>query len=98
MRKPPVQPAAISIVICTHNRSADVLECLDSLVVGMSDPNVEVIVVDSGSTDEHSLRIEQHVQGAPSVSYVKLDVPGTSLARNAGLNLARGEWVWWLDD
>lgn len=64
----------------------------------MSDPNVEVVVVDSGSADEHSRRIERYVQAKPSVRYVKLDVPGTSLARNAGLNLARGEWVWWLDD
>jgi glycosyltransferase involved in cell wall biosynthesis len=64
----------------------------------MPDPNLEVIVIDSGSTDEHSLRIEQYVQDKPFVRYIKLDVPGTSLARNAGLYSARGDWVWWLDD
>jgi glycosyltransferase involved in cell wall biosynthesis len=98
VRKPHVQRASISIVICSHNRSADVVECLDNLSGGMSDPNVEVLVVDSGSADDHSRRIEQYVQGRPSVRYVKLGVPGTSLARNTGLNLALGEWVWWLDD
>jgi glucosyl-dolichyl phosphate glucuronosyltransferase len=94
----PDQPTTVSIVICTHNRSADVVECLDSLAVGMADPDVEIVVVDSGSADEHSRRIEAYVQAKPSVRYVKLDVAGTSLARNAGLNLARGEWIWWLDD
>jgi GT2 family glycosyltransferase len=98
VQKPHVQPGSISIVICTHNRSADAVECLDGLVGKMPDPNVEVVVVDSASTDEHSRCIEQYVEDKPSVRYVKLDAPGTSLARNAGLNLARGEWVWWLDD
>ncbi|HWF47327.1 MAG TPA: glycosyltransferase family 2 protein [Bryobacteraceae bacterium] len=98
MHKSFVKPISISIVICTHNRSSDAVECLDSLVSRMPDPNLEVIVIDSGSTDEHSLRIEQYVQDKPFVRYIKLDVPGTSLARNAGLYSARGDWVWWLDD
>lgn len=98
MQKVNVEPVSISIVICTHNRSADAVECLDGLVGKTQDPKVEVVVVDSGSSDEHSRRIERYVQSKPSVRYAKLDVPGTSLARNAGLNLARGEWVWWLDD
>ena len=98
MQERNVQSVSISIVICTHNRSADVIECLDSLFGRMPVPEVEVIVIDSGSNDDHSRRVEKYVQGKPSVRYAKLDVPGTSLARNAGLNLARGEWVWWLDD
>jgi GT2 family glycosyltransferase len=97
MKKANLQTVSISIVICTHNRSADVVECLDGLG-RMPVPNVEIVVVDSGSSDEHSRRVEQYVQNQSSVRYTKLDVPGTSLARNAGLELARGEWVWWLDD
>lgn len=88
----------VSVVICTHNRSADVVECLDGLAARMPLPNVEVIVVDSGSSKEHSRHIEQYMTGKPSLTYTRLSVPGTSLARNAGLSLARGEWVWWLDD
>jgi GT2 family glycosyltransferase len=88
----------VSVVICTHNRSADVVECLDGLAARMPLPNVEVVVVDSGSSEEHSQHLQQYVKGKPSLTYTRLSVPGTSLARNAGLRLARGEWVWWLDD
>lgn len=98
LQKPFVKPISISIVVCTHNRSIDTVECLDGLVSQMPDSNVDVIVVDSGSTNAHSRRIERYVQDKPFVRYIKLDVPGTSIARNAGLNLARGDWVWWLDD
>jgi hypothetical protein len=97
MQTPNVQPL-ISIVICTHNRSADVVECLDALFSTTPNDNIEIVVVDSGSNEEHSRRVEQYLQSRPSVRYARLDVAGTSLARNAGLRLARGEWVWWLDD
>jgi GT2 family glycosyltransferase len=98
MQTPNIQPILISIVICTHNRSADVVECLDALFSTTPNPNIEVVVIDSGSNEEHSRRVEQYLQSRPSVRYTRLDVAGTSLARNAGLRLARGEWVWWLDD
>jgi glucosyl-dolichyl phosphate glucuronosyltransferase len=87
-----------SIVICTHNRSADVIECLDLLLNRLPVADAEVLVVDSGSNDEHSSVVQQYVKEKPSLKYTRLEVPGTSLARNAGLNLASGEWVWWLDD
>jgi len=98
MQTPNVQSMLISVVICTHNRSADVVECLDGLFDRKPNPNVEVLVVDSGSNEEHSRRVVAYLQSRPSVRYARLDVAGTSLARNAGLGLARGEWVWWLDD
>jgi glycosyltransferase involved in cell wall biosynthesis len=98
MQTPHVQSILISIVICTHNRSADVVECLDALFSTTPSSNVEVVVVDSGSNEEHSRRVERYLHSKPSVRYARLDVAGTSLARNAGLRLARGEWVWWLDD
>ena len=88
----------VSIVICTHNRSTDVVQCLNALIARTTGLDVELIVVDSGSNEEHSRHMQQYLREHSSVKYLRLDVPGTSLARNAGLRLARGEWIWWLDD
>jgi GT2 family glycosyltransferase len=87
----------VSIVICTHNRAADLSECLDALIPQIKD-QAEVIVVDSASNAENRVRI---VQVAGRYGPVKLDCvdrPGLSLARNRGAQLAVGDWVVFLDD
>jgi len=87
----------LSVVICTRNRSNDTIECLSALVPAKPD-RVEIIVVDSASSDQHAQAIEQYARAFPSFKYLRMEVAGTSLARNAGLNSAIGDWIWWLDD
>lgn len=87
----------LSVIIPTHNRSADLFENLDALLPQCRDRPVEVIVVDSASNPEHAAKLGVLLQ-RDDVRLIRLDRPGVSIARNAGLGAARGAWLGFLDD
>ena len=88
----------ISIIIPTYNRkhllAESVQSCLDQ-----SYPNIEVIVVDDGSADGTDAFVAGRVAGpwAGRVQYHKQANAGAAAARNRGLELARGEYIQFLD-
>jgi glycosyltransferase involved in cell wall biosynthesis len=88
----------VSILVCTHNRADDVIACMEALTQGGISETIEVILVDSGSTDHHARRIADYANAHAFIRFRRLQQAGTSLARNTALNMAKGEWVWWLDD
>jgi glucosyl-dolichyl phosphate glucuronosyltransferase len=87
----------VSIVICSHNRSADVSECLGSLIPQIAD-QAEVIVVDSASDPENKAEMARLAILYPAVKLTRVDEPGLSLARNRGVHMASADWVVFLDD
>jgi GT2 family glycosyltransferase len=83
---------SVSVVVCSNNGSGTIRETCEGLV-GLDYPDVEVIVVDDGSTDgtgdiahEHGFRV------------VATENEGLSSARNTGWKAARGEIIVYLDD
>ena len=86
----------LSVVICTHNRSADLRRCLDA-VAGLED-EVEVIVVDSASDPPCRELVETFEGRIIRLAYLRDDTPGLSRARNRGLHAARADLVAFLDD
>jgi GT2 family glycosyltransferase len=89
---PGASPPRVSLVICTYN-GARTLEETCAAVSRLAYPNVEVIVVDDGSTDDSALIAERH--GFRVISTANR---GLSSARNAGLAAAGGEIVAFIDD
>jgi len=87
----------VSIVICSRNRSADVLECLEALMPQIG-PQAEVILVDSASDPKNKAEMAKLAILFPAVNLTRVDQPGHSLARNRGVRLAVGDWVVFLDD
>jgi len=87
---------AVSIVIPTRNRPTWLRQALDS-VLSQSYPPMEIIVIDDASENSHAYaRIEELDS---RVRYVRNERPlGPSGARNAGIYLASGELVAFLDD
>jgi glycosyltransferase involved in cell wall biosynthesis len=88
----------VSTIIPTHNRCDLLAEALASVyaqeALGAAF-DVEVLVVDDASTDATA----DVVRRWAGVRYVRLDRPaGACAARNAGLELARGQFVAFLDD
>jgi glycosyltransferase involved in cell wall biosynthesis len=87
----------LSIIIPTHNRSEDMLENLASLVPQCQGKPIEIIVVDSASRAEEAAVLRE-AAGDGSFQLIRLDAPGASLARNAGIAKATGTWLGFLDD
>jgi GT2 family glycosyltransferase len=97
---PPAAPGrrplpGISVVVITRDRPEHLRRCLKSLAA-QSHPPEEVIVVDSSGGPES----ERISSGSPGARYVRFPRGrrGMPAARNAGMRLARGEVVAFLDD
>jgi len=93
MPKKRYKPGLVSIVVPTHNYGHFLPQALDS-VLSQMDVDLEVIIVDDGSTDETSEIIASY---AGLVSFIRQDNRGLSAARNTGLAVARGEFLVFLD-
>jgi glycosyltransferase involved in cell wall biosynthesis len=92
-----VAPAPdISVVIPTHNRW-ELLQLSLAGVLAQQDVDLEVLVVDDGSSDGTHARLSEHPD--ERVRPLRHETSrGVSHARNTGLAEARGEWVAFLDD
>lgn len=81
----------VSVIIPTYNRVATLPRAMDS-VLNQTYGNLELIVVDDGSTDG----TQEYVRGVSDkrVRYVKGDGNrGPAVARNLGVKLAQGEYI-----
>ena len=86
----------LSIIIPVYKVEAWVGACLRSVLSSTSN-DYEVIVVDDGSPD-HSVDVVRNVTGNDArVRIHSQENGGLSAARMAGLSLARGEFVWFID-
>ena len=83
----------VSIVIPTYNMANYLPVALDS-TLDQSCPDIEVIVVDDGSTDDTAEVIRPHL---PHIRYFRQEQRGVAAARNRALELTEGEYVRFLD-
>jgi len=85
----------VSIIIVSHNRKKDVLECLES-VRQLDYSNFETIVVDNGSTDG-TVETLKKAKGSTKLVEVGQDL-GPAAAFNAGIRNSNGEFFLLLND
>lgn len=93
MTKSSRPPATASVVIPCYNGAEYLRAALDSVAAQTIQP-LEVIVVDDGSTD-NSVAVAR--EWNPSVRIVPQKNSGPSVARNRGIDEARGDWIAFLD-
>jgi len=90
----------ISVVIPTFNRGKKTIAAVES-VLAQTYPNLEIIIVDDGSTDESFQTIQrfvsQSVGESPRIVCVTQKNQGASTARNTGIANARGDYIAFLD-
>jgi len=86
--------SGVSVIIPTYNRVEHVCCAIDS-ALAQTEPPLEVVVVDDGSTDGTGEVLERRYAGR--IRYIHQVNAGVSAARNTALRVARGEWVAFLD-
>ena len=86
----------ISLIIPCYNAKQTLGKCLDS-VIQQSYINLEIIIVDDGSTDETSMIYEDFLRKDERIKIFKQENSGVSKARNKGLAVATGEYICFVD-
>jgi heptose III glucuronosyltransferase len=89
----------LSVVVPAFNAAGHLGACLASVFAGGRD-DIEVIVVDDGSTDASMAVLEPLCRADPRVRVVQHPGRanrGVSASRNLGLHAATGRWVWFVD-
>jgi glycosyltransferase involved in cell wall biosynthesis len=83
----------ISCIVPVYNGEQYLAEALDSILAQTYRP-LEIVVVDDGSTDGTATVVSSY---GSQIQYVKQGNAGPATARNRGLNIARGDYVAFLD-
>ena len=84
----------ISVIIPLYNKESAVERSVKS-VLSQTYQNLELIVVDDGSTD-NSLDVVKRIQD-DRIIIIEQENGGPSKARNTGVRHAKGEWIVFLD-
>jgi glycosyltransferase involved in cell wall biosynthesis len=90
----PDQNPTFTVIIPVFNRSGTIRSVIES-VLKQSLQDFEILVIDDGSED--GLEIEVVAIGDPRVHYVRQENRGANVARNNGIDRARGKYVAFLD-
>lgn len=87
----------VSIIIPVYNTSGYVERCLQS-VKKQSYKNIQVVIVNDGSTDDSNTIIQNYIEkNGLGYIYLEKENGGLSSARNHGMNFADGDYLFFLD-
>jgi glycosyltransferase involved in cell wall biosynthesis len=86
----------ISVIIPVYNVQKYLRQCLDS-VLNQTFADFEIICVNDGSTDDSGKILLEYADKDNRIKIITQENKGASEARNSGLKLAQGEYIYFLD-
>ena len=86
----------ISVIVPVYNTALYLGRCIDSILAGTYE-DLEIILVDDGSTDSSGEICDSYADRAPRVRVLHTENAGLSAARNRGLDIASGEFISFVD-
>ena len=86
----------LSVIVPVYNVEAYLPRCVDS-ILAQSYSNLEVILVDDGAKDASGAICDAYAAKDPRVKVIHKENGGLSSARNAGLDIALGEYIAFVD-
>jgi len=86
----------VSVIIPVYNSEQYLKQCLDS-VVNQTLKDIEIIVVNDGSTDNSSQISQEYVSKYKNIKLIDKQNEGCYKARNVGLEIATGEYITFVD-
>ena len=91
-----LQNPLVSVIVPVWNVEPYLRQCLDSLVT-QTLQDIEIVCVDDGSTDGSGVILDEYAAKDARVRVVHQPNGGAGKARNAGLDLARGDYLFFCD-
>ena len=90
------QKNMISVIVPSFNAEKYIERCLKS-ICNQTYRDLEILVIDDGSTDDTAIIVKKFVQTDDRVKYYYQNNTGVSAARNHGIDLALGELITFVD-
>lgn len=90
------KPSSISLIIAFYNEELYLDRCLQS-VANQTYKNIEVILINDGSTDDSLQIAEKYLKAFESVKLISIENSGPAEARNKGLKNSTSKYVTFLD-
>ncbi|MEU9795453.1 glycosyltransferase family A protein [Streptomyces sparsogenes] len=96
---PPAPPPRVSVIVPAYNAMPELTRAITSAMDQTLGPDqIEIIAVNDGSTDGTGAELERLAHGCPALRVVHQENSGCAgRPRNTGLDLARGDFVFFLD-
>ncbi len=86
----------VSVIVPVYNVEKYIEKCLQSLV-NQTMKDIEIIIVNDGSTDNSEKIINEYLDKYENIIYVEKKNGGLSDARNYGMKYAKGDYIAFLD-
>ena len=86
----------VTVIVPVYNVEPYLEECLDS-IVNQTYTDLEIILIDDGSTDKSLEIIKKYAQEDKRIVFITQSNLGVSAARNTGLKMATGEYILFVD-
>jgi len=91
-----MQKVSVSVIIPVYNKEKYLRQCLKS-VLSQDLEAFEIIAVDDGSTDSCGKILDEYAAADPRLKVIHQKNASCGFARNTGLDLAKGEYILFLD-
>ena len=86
----------ISVIVPVYNAGEYFDKCVNS-IVNQTYKNLEIILVDDGSTDDSGVRCDKFAENDIRIKVIHKENGGAASARNAGLDAASGDYIGFVD-
>ena len=86
----------ISVIVPVYNAEKTLRRCVNSLLDQVF-PDAEIILINDGSVDASDELCRMYQEADARIVYLKKENGGVSTARNAGLEIARGKYITFVD-
>jgi len=87
----------LSIIIPMYNAEKTIIGCIDSIEIQETDFEYEIIIIDDGSTDSSIKIVKRIIKKYNNIVLLCQKNLKQSVARNNGLNYAKGKYVMFFD-
>ena len=86
----------ISVIVPIYKVENYLKKCLDS-IVNQTYKNLEIILIDDGSPDNCGKICDEYAKKDERIKVIHKENEGVSIARNAGLKIASGDYIAFVD-